>query len=96
MTKRLRLEPTPLQKVLGFEVAEEIYDMLPLRAQLIIDLKIEGYTTREIAQALDIGQMTVQDTFIKARHSLLRSKMHLILESRVHYRETHEQVLESD
>lgn len=97
MNKKLtRLEATPLQKIVGFEVAEEIYDLLPLNAQLIIDLKIEGWTEQEIAIALNCAQSTVNDTFKKARHTLLRSKLHMILEMRQHYRETHPQVLDED
>lgn len=88
-SKQLKLEATPLQKILGFEVAEEIYDLLPINAQLIIDLKIEGWTEQEIAVALSIAQSTVNDTFKKARHTLLKSRMHMILEMRQHYKETH-------
>lgn len=96
MSQELKLVPTPLQKILGFEVAEEIYDLLPIKAQLILDLKIEGYSTRQIAAALGMRQTTVQDTFMKSRHILLRSKLHLILESRQFYRETHATVMEDE
>lgn len=92
--KELRLESTPLQKILGFEIAEEIYDMLPITAQLIIDLKIEGWTEQEIAKALDIAQSTVNDTFKKSRYILLKSKLHTILEVRQYYKETHPQVMD--
>jgi DNA-directed RNA polymerase specialized sigma24 family protein len=89
----LKLESTPLQKVLGFDVAEEIYDLLPLRAQIIIDCKIEGYTEQEIAEVLGVAQSTVSDTLKKARHTLVRSKLRLILESRQHYKESNPIVL---
>jgi DNA-directed RNA polymerase specialized sigma24 family protein len=92
----MKLEQTPLQKILGFELAEEIYDLLPLRAQVIIDLKIEGYTEQEIAQALDVAQSTISDTLKKARHVLVKSKLHLILESRQHYKDINPLVLDKD
>jgi len=88
MTNEIKLEKTPLQRVFGFEVAEETYDMLPITAQCIIDLLIEGYTQQDIADVLGIGQSTVNDTIRRIRYTLLKSKMHLILEARIHYRES--------
>lgn len=94
--RELKLKPTPLQQVLGFDVAEEIYDMLPIKAQLILDLRIEGYREMDIARALDMPQATVNDIFMRTRHALLNSKMHMILENRVYYRETHQTVQEDE
>lgn len=94
MNKVLVLEPTPLQRVVGFEVAEETYDLLPLFAQLILDCKIEGYTEQDIAAALGLAQSTVNDTFKRARYALLKSKLRLILESRLYYRENHPIVMD--
>jgi len=85
---------TPLQKLLGFDVAEEMYDQLPLTVQLILDLKIEGYNDSDIARALGMPRVTVIDMFRRSRHTLLRSKLKLILETRVYYRETHTTVLD--
>lgn len=94
--KEIKLEATPLQKLLGFEVAEEIYDMLPLTAQYIIDLKIENVPEQDIALALGCAQSTVNDTFHKARHALIKSKLYLTLEARQYYRETHPIVMGED
>jgi len=88
------LSMTPLQKLLGFDVAEEMYDQLPLTVQLILDLKIEGYNDSDIARALGMPRVTVIDMFRRSRHTLLRSKLKLILETRVYYRETHTTVLD--
>ena len=85
--KKIDLEATPLQRVVGFEVSEEVYDMLPLLAQLILDCKIAGFTEQDTALALGVAQSTVNDTFKKARWVLLKSKLHLILETRQDYRE---------
>lgn len=83
-----RLEMTPLQRIVGVDIAEELYDQLPLLAQYIIDLKIEGYKEQDIAKALGIAQSTVNDQFKRARYTLVKSKLHLILEMKQHYRET--------
>lgn len=85
---------TPLQRTVGFDVAEELYDMLPIKAQLILDLKIEGYNDGEIAMALEIPRTTVIYIFRKARYSLLSSKLKLILDTRLYYKETHISVME--
>lgn len=94
--KKNQLEMTPLQRIVGFDVAEEIYDNLPIFAQYILDLKIEGWTEQDIALALGCAQSTVNDTFRRARHYLLTSKLKLILETRVHYRETHYTAVDVD
>lgn len=91
---RDRLPPTPLQRIVGFEVAEEIYDNLPLYAQYILDLKIAGYSETQIAATLGVAQSTVNETFKRARYYLLESKLHLILEARIHYREINPIVME--
>lgn len=82
-----KLPPTPLQRVIGFKVAEEIYDELPLSYQLIIDLRIDGCTFHEIAFALDMPYSTVYESFIKSRIYL--AKMKLELENRIAYKEDH-------
>lgn len=91
-----RLKLTPLQRIVGIDVAEEIYDNLPIYAQYILDLKIEGYTEHDIAAALGISQSRVSAIFSQAKYYLVDSKLHLILESRVIYRETHRTVMEKE
>jgi DNA-directed RNA polymerase specialized sigma24 family protein len=92
--RETELDRTPLQRIVGFRIAEETYDQLPFTAQIILDLKIEGYTTQEIADVLDMPYTTVYDTFIRARHSLAKSKFKFILETRAYYRDTHRIVVE--
>jgi len=87
--KNDKLEMTPLQKVVGFEVAEETYDQLPFMAQLILDLKIVGWKDSDIARCLNMPRTTVVDTFTRTRYALANSKLKMILETRVYYRETH-------
>lgn len=90
-----RLNMTPLQRVVGFDVAEEVYDELPFNAQLVLDLLIEGYTQQDIADTLCIGQATVNDIIRRSRTSLAMQKAKLILETRIFYRETHTSVIDN-
>jgi predicted XRE-type DNA-binding protein len=90
--KKDKLPMTPLQIVVGFDVAEETYDKLPFMAQLILDLRIEGWKEMDIARALNIPQPTVNDIFRRTRYALADSKLKMILENRVYYRETHASV----
>jgi len=89
-----KLPKTPLQRLVGFEVAEETYDMLPFTAQIILDLKIEGWNDSDIARALNIPRVTCIDIFRRARYFLADSNMKKVLESRVYYREAHSSVLD--
>lgn len=93
MTKRVIVR-TPLQRIVGFEVAEELYDQLELLEQIILDLKIEGWVETDIAQALNISQPWVNILMHRARFKLADSKLREILELRAHYKETHYSVLE--
>lgn len=93
MKKKLKL--TPLESVLGFDVAEELYDELPFMAQLILDLKIVGYTDSDIARCLGMPRTTVVDTFRRSRTTLAMEKMKRILETRVFYMETHKSIADN-
>lgn len=87
-----RLPMTPLQRIVGFEVAEEIYDKLPLTSQVVLDLRMEGYTMQEIADTIGIPYTTVYDNFVRARFHL--AKLKLTLETRQYYKETHPIVID--
>lgn len=91
--KTVNLPKTPLQRVVGFDVAEEIYDQLPLIPQLILDLKIEGWNDTDISRALGMPRVTLIDTFRRSRYALAKLKM--VLEVRIHYRETHTSVMDN-
>jgi len=78
---------TPLQRVLGFEVAEEIYDTLDMREQLIIDLKIAGWSQHDIGEALGLSQGWVSILFRRTRYNLANSKLLQSIEIRQHMRE---------
>lgn len=88
------LPKTPLQTIVGFDVAEDTYDQLPFMAQLILDLRIEGWREMDIARALGIPQATVNDIFRRTRYALANSKLKMILETRVFYQETHYSVVD--
>ena len=96
MASRRRLPPTPLEKVVGFDVAEEVYDRLDIVEQVILDLKIMEVTEQVIGLVLGISQTTVNIYMRRIRAKLANSKLHLILEARQHYRETHPIVVEQE
>lgn len=85
---------TPLQRIVGFEVAEELYDRLELYEQLILDLRIEGWVETDIAKALNISQSWVNILMHRARYKLADSKLRTILEDRQSYKEQHYLVME--
>jgi DNA-binding NarL/FixJ family response regulator len=85
---------TPLQRVLGFEAAEDTYDLLDFREQLIIDLRIEGWSQHEIGAALGLSQGWVSIIFRRIRFKLADSNLRRTLDTRQFYRETHYQVME--
>lgn len=87
-----KLPPTPLQQVVGFDVAEEIYDNLPLSSQVIIDLRMAGFTLQDIAKCLGLPYTTVYDNLTRSRFHL--AKLKLTLEVRQFYKETHRIVAE--
>ena len=76
------LPMTPIQRVLGFEAAEELYDTMPMREQLIVDLLMAGWNQTQIAQALDVSQSTISVSHKRIRYHLANSKLRVILESR--------------
>lgn len=86
--------PTPLQRVLGFEVAEETYDLLDFREQLILDLRIEGWSQEEIGDILGLSQGWVSIIFKRIRFKLATSELRRTLEVRAYYKETHTTVSE--
>lgn len=85
---------TPLQRVLGFEAAEETYDLLDFREQLIVDLRIEGWSQHEIGEALGLSQGWVSIIFRRIRFKLADSNLRQTLEIRQHYKENTPQVRE--
>lgn len=78
---------TPLQTILGFDAAEEVYDTLDLREQLIIDLKIAGWSQHEIGECLGLSQGWVSILFRRARYTLANSKLIQTIEVRQHFKE---------
>ena len=83
---------TPLQRLLGFEAAEETYDLLDFREQLIIDLRIEGWSQHEIGEALGLSQGWVSIIFKRIRFKLAESNLRRTLEIRQYYKENHQVV----
>jgi len=85
---------TPLQKVLGFDAAEETYDQLDFREQIIIDLRIAGWSQEEIGCALGLSQGWISIIFRQIRFKLAEGNLHKTLELRQFYRENHPLVMD--
>ena len=80
-------EPTPLEKILGFDVSEEIYDMLDFDEQLMIDLLIVGWSQANIALLLGTKQPNINKSVRRIRFKLGDSKLRQHLEIRQEMRE---------
>ena len=80
-------EITPLEKAVGFLVAEETYDLLTFREQLIVDLLCAGYTHAQIGQVFDVSQPSVSSSVRRLRFKLADGKLQMILEARLALKE---------
>lgn len=80
-------EITPLEKVVGFNVAEETYDLLSFREQLILDLLCAGFTHAEIGNIFDVSQPSISSSVRRLRFKMADSKLKMVLDARVLYRE---------
>jgi DNA-binding NarL/FixJ family response regulator len=78
--------PSPLAILVGFEVANELYDLLSLREQIVLDLLIENCSQSEIARVLGLGKTSISVTVQSIRIKLAKSKLHDLLETRATYR----------
>lgn len=75
-------EITPLEKAVGFQVAEETYDLLTFREQLIVDLLCAGYTHAQIGEVFDVSQPSISSSVRRLRFKLADGKLQLVLEAR--------------
>ena len=74
---------TPLEKILGLPVAEETYDLLSLREQIILDLLIVGWHQADIAVLFNVRSPSIASSVRRMRFKLADSKLKMILDSRV-------------
>lgn len=80
-------EITPLEQAVGFLVAEETYDLLTFREQLIVDLLCAGYTHAEIGAVFDVSQPSVSSSVRRLRFKLADGKLQFILQARLAFKE---------
>jgi len=78
---------TPLESAVGFLVAEETYDLLTLREQLIVDLLCAGWTHAEIGTVFDVSQPSISSSVRRLRFKLADGKLRLILDARLAMKE---------
>lgn len=77
---------TPLEVAVGLDVAEEAYDLLNLREQLVVDLLCAGYTHAEIGKVFNVSQPSISSSVRRIRFKLADSKLKMVLETRLFYR----------
>lgn len=80
---------TPLEAAVGFNVAEETYDLLTLREQLIVDLLCAGWTHAEIGSVFDVSQPSISSSVRRLRFKLADGKLRMILDARLAMKEGH-------
>jgi DNA-binding NarL/FixJ family response regulator len=80
---------TPLEAAVGFLVAEETYDLLTLREQLIVDLLCAGWTHAEIGTVFDVSQPSISSSVRRLRFKLADGKLRMILDARLAMKEGH-------
>lgn len=73
---------TPLESAVGFLVAEETYDLLTLREQLIVDLLCAGWTHAQIGSVFDVSQPSISSSVRRLRFKLADGKLRMILDAR--------------
>lgn len=80
-------EITPLEQVVGFQVAEATYDLLTIREQIIVDLLCAGYTHADIGKVFGVSQPSISSSVRRLRFKLADSKLQLVLEARQAFKE---------
>jgi DNA-binding NarL/FixJ family response regulator len=78
---------TPLEAAVGFLVAEETYDLLTIREQLIVDLLCAGWTHAEIGSVFDVSQPSISSSVRRLRFKLADGKLRMILDARLAMKE---------
>lgn len=78
---------TPLESAVGFLVAEETYDLLTIREQLIVDLLCAGWTHAEIGSVFDVSQPSISSSVRRLRFKLADGKLRMILDARLAMKE---------
>lgn len=78
---------TPLEAAVGFQVAEETYDLLTLREQLIVDLLCAGWTHAEIGSVFNVSQPSISSSVRRLRFKLADGKLKLVLDARLALKE---------
>lgn len=78
---------TPLEAAVGFQVAEETYDLLTFREQLIVDLLCAGWTHAEIGTVFCVSQPSISSSVRRLRFKLADGKLRMILDARMALKE---------
>jgi DNA-binding NarL/FixJ family response regulator len=68
--------------IVGFKVAEETYDQLSLRDQIILDLIAAGWGQNDICLLFKVTQPAISACMRRIRYKLAESTMRTVIEVR--------------
>jgi hypothetical protein len=92
--KRMQIMITPLQRAVGFHVSELTYDKLDWLEQIVLDLKIEGFTNVDIAGLIGKRPVDIKHIMEVIRTKLANSELRFHLEMRAFYKDQSVQVVD--
>lgn len=87
---------TPLERTVGFYVAEKTYDRLTFIEQIVVDLKIEGFDNQDIGGLLGIKPAAIKRILDLIRVKLAKSELTYQIELKQYYREQSQTVLDEN
>lgn len=76
------LPMSPLEKIIGFQFSEDIYDHLDLTDQITLDLLIEGWQQNDIADLFNVHKSWITKRLQRIRPYLANTELRRILELR--------------
>ena len=74
LPEALTREPTPLEAVVLDETVEQLLAGLDEDERAIVELSLQGHTTREVSEQLDVTERTVWRVRERVRHRLERAQ----------------------
>lgn len=73
---------TPLERLIGFQFAEDIYDHLDLPDQIMLDLILEGWQQNDIAELFNVNKSWITKRLQRIRPYIAGTELTRILQLR--------------
>lgn len=71
-----RIPMSPLERIMGFRFSEDLYDQLDITDQIILDMMIEGWQQKDIADLLCVHKSWITIRLHRMRAELANSELH--------------------